>query len=241
VIKPQLNTAKVKDLEWLNYKTIRVTFEFNNSADFQFLPGQYINLKVAENTYRPYSLCSDPAINDSIDIIATVGHEGLGANYLKSLKIGQEVVFIGPSGRFFIENDLTGDLHFVATGTGICPYISMLCSLRSKEYQGQIRLYWGLRAEKDLFYTEVLDRFRVELKDFDYRIVFSQPENKQNNEGFLITHVDKLIPETPNPTSNYFVCGNPNMVDDLRALLTGKNVPASNINLEKYKVLGGIK
>ena len=95
---PKLYKAKLKGKQMLNARDMLVEFELIKPAEIHFKPGQFINLNVAENTFRSYSICSDSSLLDKVSIVASVSHEGVGTKYLKELKQSDEIRFIGPSG-----------------------------------------------------------------------------------------------------------------------------------------------
>jgi len=217
---------------WLNNKIILVTFKVREPAEIDFKPGQFINLNVADREYRSYSICSEHRDKQCISIAAAVNYEGLGANYIKSLEKGDTVYFIGPSGRFCLKEPLPARLVFVATGTGVAPFIPMLSYLKDTQYQGDVLLYFGIRSESDVIFKEELDNFMLSVPHFCYQIYVSRPENWFGNIG----RVNGFIPVDFD--AHYYLCGHPNMIDDMLKKLSQENIPYDNIMFEKFTVKG---
>ena len=174
---PKLYKAKLKNKRMLNHRDMLVDFELIDPAEIQFKPGQFINLNVAENTFRSYSICSDPSLSREIAIAVSVSHEGVGTRYLKELQKDNEVEFIGPSGKFYLPDNLLDNLVFVATGTGVSPFVPMWHKLENAKYTGKIMFYFGVRTENEIFFVDKLDYFSKVL-DFEYKICVSRPSFK---------------------------------------------------------------
>ena len=69
---------------------------------------------------RPYSIASPPEQQDRILLVLNRAG-GPGSSYLFSLREGSERRSRDQLGAFYLRDDGTKDLLFVATGTGIAP------------------------------------------------------------------------------------------------------------------------
>jgi len=223
--KPCEYSALVKNVQFLTKTVLNVNFELIKPAELKSIPGQFINVEVAPGVYRPYSICSSPSDSTGVSIVASVTHNGLGANYLKALKAGAKVSLIGPAGKFGLVGPLPQDVIFVATGTGISPFMSMLASLATTKFPGTVFLYFGVRSSADIFFQKKLDAFKNTL-NFDYKICLSQENGR----------VTKLLKITQPDNCQYYLCGNPQMVADVEDLLSAKGVKANQIFHEKFTV-----
>lgn len=225
-MKPQKLQLKVTKINWLTDKVIDVSFDMVEPKQIEFVSGQHISLIVGENTSRPYCLYTSPSNDTSVGITVSAGHDGLGANYLKNLKVGDEVDAFGPVGRLALSSEHKDKIVFVTTGTGISPLISMLYSLVEQNVSSDIDLYFGLRNEEDLFYEDKLQDFKNSLKNFDYKLVYSRPsEDWTGLTGYVTDHIE---PEDAQNTQFYIV-GHKSMVESLKEKLLGLGVPEDNI------------
>ena len=123
----------------------------------QFTPGQSICFEVetarkSNPVHRYYSLASPPSQTSRLDLLLSVADQGPGSSYLFKLTQGEEIQFTGPNGSFCLREDERRDILFVATGTGIAPFRSMLHSLLDRPITNMVTLFWGLRSEGDLYY-----------------------------------------------------------------------------------------
>jgi len=84
--------------------------------------GQYSD---GEEMTRAYSIASPPSENGHVAFCLNRVQDGFMSNYLCSLGEGATITFQGPFGDFILR-PLLRDTVFIATGTGIAPFRSML-------------------------------------------------------------------------------------------------------------------
>jgi ferredoxin-NADP reductase len=231
---PQRYISTISDIKKLNERIVEVTLRHVQPEQLSFLPGQFITVMVGERTYRTYSICSDYKDISSLKIIAAVGHEGVGANYLKNAQVGQSVQFIGPSGLFRLNEPLSNEISMFATGTGIAPFIPMIIKLSDTAYRGKINLYFGIRNEKEIFYEQFLQSISSTLPFFDLKIHLSQPETPITKSHYKYGRITQVLAKELNPNGQYYICGHPEMVDEVRTGLILKQIPPENIISEKF-------
>ncbi len=116
-------------------------FRFSLAREFQFKPGQYATLWLThrgKTIPRPYSIVSSPSETRTLEFyINLVEHGRLtpslwDADVLHGLLNSRQQTFAeitGPRGRFFLDREDRRDLVFVASGTGLAPFISMIRTL----------------------------------------------------------------------------------------------------------------
>ncbi|WP_373500767.1 ferredoxin--NADP reductase [Desulfococcus sp.] len=132
----------------------RDTFELrlNRPPDFSFTPGQFIRLIAAgeagvvqERDYSLISIPSDPEIGLLIRDTGT----GRFSSFLGAAEPGTLLQFTGPHG-YFTYRETGRPAVFVATGTGLAPFVSMARS----GVTGFLLLH-GVRAASDLYYESL--------------------------------------------------------------------------------------
>ena len=229
---PKLYKAKVKNKQMLNRRDLLVDFDIIDPPEINSKPGQFINLNVSENTFRAYSICSNSLLTNLVSIVVSIDHDGAGSVFLRNLQIGDEVKFIGPSGKFSLPNILFDTLVFFATGTGIAPFIPMWHKLINLKYKGNITVYFGIRSEDELFFVDKLDYFKKEL-NFEYKICVSQPTPKW---GMKKGRVTELFDIKDFSNKQYFLCGHPLMIGDMIGILQKNSVLNENIYYERFTV-----
>jgi ferredoxin-NADP reductase len=203
-----------------------------------FRPGQYLNVFVDVDgvlTSRPYSISSSPG-GDALDL--TVQHKpgGFVTRYLlNELKVGDELKSTGPTGHFYYEPLIDGkDLVFLAGGSGITPFMSMIRTLLDEDHGPKIQLIYGSRTQEDVIFGEILSKLADEHDALDYSLVISEPpEGYSGLSGFLD---GKLIHDQVGEIEGktFFICG-PNVMYDLCLMaLEALGVPPHRIRREVY-------
>lgn len=208
-------------------------FELKFSDDFNFKAGQYVSVKVNEKgERRSYSVASIPG-GDRIGLLVDVSPDGIGSRFFKKLGVGDKVEVLGPLGRFVVENKSLS-LLFVATGSGIAPMKSMIEHvLRSKQDDGEIKLLWGLRYEKDIFWKGEFEELEKKYKNFGFELVLSKPGNSwKGNKGRVTDLINGM--EDLEDYDGVFICGGNEMIDESKEILLGKGVKEESIHFERY-------
>lgn len=233
-MKPQKFEAVVTSKEWLSKKVLQLELDPVEPDVFEFTPGQFVSLYVGDGKYRAYSIWSDYKDEKRFSIVISAGHIGLGSNYVKGLKVGDKVEFIGPSGNFRLEKPLSRGLYFFATEVGIAPFVAMFYELVDMDYGGEIKLFLGVRDEKNVFFERPLAGFKNSLSGFSYEVCVSAPGEGCEHRGGRIT--DVLSEIKSGADCQFYLCGNPDMVDEVTTGLLEKSVPTGNIKGETFRV-----
>jgi ferredoxin-NADP reductase len=159
----------------------RVAFD----ETFEFAPGQYATLWLThqgKTVPRPYSIASSPSEKHALEFYINLVAEGQltpslwDPEVLRALRngdAGTELSISGPKGHFVLDTNDARDLVFVASGTGLAPFISMTRSLNEefladpKSFRARrIYLIHGVSYSNNLGYREELEALaRETLRD----------------------------------------------------------------------------
>jgi ferredoxin--NADP+ reductase len=151
---------------------------------FSFAPGQYVTLGLNvgdEFVARAYSIASSPYQRDFLELYINVVEEGQFTPPLFKLNEGDELYYMGPKGIFTLKKTQAKHLFFIATGTGLAPYISMVRTMfkdwrAGKPHDRVITLVHGVRHSQDLGYRDELAAIaRNKGFDFVYIPMVSRP------------------------------------------------------------------
>lgn len=229
--------AIVTGVEKLTGKVIRANFRCVEPTSIQISAGQYVNIRVAERARRSYSLSSLPGEVTDLETYVDIEPGGPGSKFFAELKVGQEFKFIGPLGNFVysINIDPTAPAIFLATGTGITPFISMLNAQLAGETR-QFRLYWGLRYEEDIFWRAELDELAKRYPQFSYELCLSQSdEGWQGRRGYC---TDALMADWQGipaiDSAQFYLCGGSKMLDAGKLMLAEAGIQPAQVIYEKF-------
>ena len=146
--------AKVNSILYKSEDIISLELRFPPKVKFDFLPGQYLDLKYQGIT-RSYSIASIPNEKNTIELHFKRVLDGqMSEKIFSPIKENQLVQVEGPKGTFFFHNKKTGPIIFIATGTGFAPIKAMVSQLiQDQQLDRPIHIYWGNRSS-DLFYDK---------------------------------------------------------------------------------------
>ncbi len=161
--------------------------------------------------------------------------DGLCTTYVHEyLKKGDTVRFTGPFGDFLIQ-DTQNDMLFIAGGSGKAPILSMLDYLKSQDSKRRMVYFFGAKTEKDLYFTEKLEKLQKEFADFTYIPVISQPEEGskwKGKTGYVMPYLKDYISD-PEKTEAY-LCGSPGMIDAVTKELHALKITDDKIYYDSF-------
>jgi all-trans-retinol 13,14-reductase len=192
-----------------------------------YIPGQYINIDFGERQYRSYSIAKLETIENRtiLTLIVDVLTNGLASGYFSSKQPPQRLDCIGPVGRFTLSPS-TRKKVFIATNTGIAPMIAMISQLRDKD-PTEVQIIFGVKSIEYNYLSKYLH---------DIKNVICISNDKNINTGQFagrVTDYYKLHAKEYNDC-DFYLCGNPNMVSDIKGLLQTNGIEESCIFTEKF-------
>lgn len=212
--------AKVLSNECLDGENYLLTLE----RKIDFLPGQVIAVTLGDIAPRLYSIAS--GVNDDfIQILYTINPQGVLTPKLASLKVGERLHYSKARGTFLNEKK---DSIWLATGTGIAPFVSMARS--DLEFDRYVKaLVHGTRGP----YHFGADLFKKLLGSKYVRYVSGpQLEVDDSKPGRIGSYFDDEY--MFDRKAEYYLCGKAEMVVEMRDLLIGKGIDYSKIKSEIY-------
>jgi len=191
-------------------KTFKLVSTKNYLPPFQ--AGQYINLFVEVDnvrTSRAYSIASPPNQSGYYEITVRRVNDGFVSNYmLNEVKVGDTFESSSPSGYFNYNPLFHGnDLVFLAGGSGITPFRSMIREVTDCGLNRRIHLIYGSRDEGDIIYREELNKIADQNDNLTVSFVISEPPSGYKGlTGFITSDLmDKLLDNLPDKM--FYICG----------------------------------
>jgi len=201
---------------WLTGDVFEISFE--RPAGFTFIPGQKVCLAIHDIS-RQYTLVNPP---DAADLTICVRHVESGSftPLLVQAKAGETFTLSAASG-FFTYQSIKRKAVFVATGTGIAPFLAFIRS--------GVRDFCCLHGAFDesglLYRDEVAEAAGV------YIPCLSAPESDGRFwSGRVTTYLEQHLAKD---SYDFYLCGNGNMVrDTIRIIDLG--FPDSRVFMETF-------
>jgi len=200
------------------------SLKFKADSKFTFKPGQHLVVSFNNNgmeEVRPYSFASLPKELPFFELNIKRYNEGIGSKYMTDLKVGNKIKIEKIKGNLYVRNKNKKNV-FLGTGTGIIPMISMVKSLENNKSD----FYYGCRTEKD-----IIDFNELKRNTNSINIILSKPKNNwKGKNGYVQNNIEKL-----SKTSDYYICGVPNMVVQTKNKLIESGIPRKNIYTEGWE------
>lgn len=188
----------------------------------QFEAGQHILLGEPINIHkREYSIYSGTK-DENLEVLIKEVEEGLVSKQLKKLQKGDMLEVEGPLGFFSIDPELIAQKRkflFIASGTGIAPFHSMVKSIPDLDYQ----LLHGVRYAEEAYEKDTYDSNR--------HIVCASRDDNGDFNGRVTDYISK---HDFDPETICYFCGNFNMIREAMSLLEKKGIPPAQLHAEVY-------
>ncbi|NMM41690.1 FAD-binding oxidoreductase [Pseudoalteromonas arctica] len=218
--------ASVKEIVWWTDSL----FSLIVNADVgPFKAGQFTKLSMMmdeKRIARAYSYVNAPSSPDLEFYLINVA-DGLLSQQLAKLKPGDTVMIESRASGFFTIDEIPASeqLFMLSTGTAIGPFLSILDQPDVWQQFKHITLVHGVRLNADLSYQAKIAQLQQQYPQLAYLPVVSREQaivgldgriTDRIADGTLFNHCNSTV--SPQSTQ-FMICGNPQMVKDTSALL----------------------
>jgi CDP-4-dehydro-6-deoxyglucose reductase len=161
-------------LRW-SHDVLGVFLRLPAAESFDFAAGQYLDVLLSGGRRRSFSIASPPHDAPLLELhIRRVEGGEFTAALFDGDPRGRLIQIQGPLGAFTLRPS-AAPLLLLGGGTGLAPLKSMVLDQLARDPDRVIRLYWGVRAERDLYaHAEFIELSR-RAPGLDYRAVLSEP------------------------------------------------------------------
>lgn len=222
-LRVKVMPCRVARLESLAHDVMGLYLRLPAVERMQFLPGQYIDILLADNHRRSFSLANPPHDDALLELHVRNVPGGLfSKEVFQHLPVGTLLRIQGPLGTFFLREDSSRSIIMIAGGTGYAPIQAMLRHLFERGKGRKIVFYWGARAARDLYADARLKEWMRSQPHFRYVPVLSEPmpEDRWSGcTGFVHQAVLKDFPDLSG--HDVYLSGPPPMVQAARAAFPG--------------------
>jgi CDP-4-dehydro-6-deoxyglucose reductase len=224
--------CRITQIELLTTDIVQVKLRLPPTADFNYIPGQYIDVIGPNVICRSYSLANSPLGDRVLELHIRAVDCGAMSNYWFNQAKPNDLLRInGPLGTFFLRETTGIDLIFLATGTGIAPVKAILESLsqcQPNQRPNSITVLWGCRRLQDFYLN--LDGINC---DFSFIPVLSQPAADWTGaKGYV---QDVLLSKKPNLTNAVvYACGSAYMIHSSKTQLMYAGLKSKNFYSDAF-------
>jgi benzoate/toluate 1,2-dioxygenase reductase subunit len=137
----------------------------------------------------------------------------------------------GPLGSFYLR-EVERPLLFLAGGTGLAPFLSMLEVLARTNSQQKVHLIYGVTRDLDLVQVDAIEAYAARLPNFSFTTVVADTQSGHPRKGWVTQHMPA---EALNDGDvDVYLCGPPPMVDAVRKYFDDTGVKPNSFHYEKF-------
>jgi CDP-4-dehydro-6-deoxyglucose reductase/ferredoxin-NAD(P)+ reductase (naphthalene dioxygenase ferredoxin-specific) len=148
------------------------------------------------------------------------------------LRLGAGVKVSGPLGVSYLRDNHAGPTLLIAGGSGLAPIESILRTVLAHGRPDKVALYFGARAERDVYHESLLSRLAERHPNFTYVVVLSEERGRHRHVGLVHEAVAAAITDV----SGYkaYLAGPPPMVEAATRVLLDKGMPQRDIHADAF-------
>lgn len=238
--KHDARQAVITRLEQIAERTVQLNLRWRDDQTdkaVEFEPGQCMELEIpGAGIRRAYSLANTGNWRGELEFLIRLQPGGRFSGYLsQQAAVGQILNVYGPGGAFGLNADSFNPAIFIAGGTGLAPFFSILRRMAEWGESRTIHLLFGVNQESELFYVDELQKLQEQLPELTCTLCVWKPSDGWN-AGFCGTPADALQQYLLVHPGNYdlYLCGPPLLVAAATRIAIDQGIAAEQIFLERF-------
>ncbi len=233
----KLLPCRVAAMEKLADDVMRLQLQLPATERLQFLAGQYIDMILRDGRRRGFSLANPPHADEFLELhVRHVPGGRFTDQVFGDMKPRAILRFEGPMGGFYLREDEDRPLIMMAGGTGFAPLKSMIEHALYVDDPRSIHLYWGARAEADLYLDRLARDWAARHPRIDYTPVLSDCTDDQApgiRHGLVHQAVCADYPDLSG--HDVYMSGPPAMVDAARQAFGECRLPDRQLYFDAFE------
>jgi naphthalene 1,2-dioxygenase ferredoxin reductase component len=223
--------CRVLEVEALTHDIRGLRLAVEAGGPMSFSAGQYAQLEFAPGLSRHYSMASTPGEPELVFHVRHMPGGRTSTHVATELRMGDKVKVSGPLGVSYLRDSHRGPVLLIAGGSGLAPIQSILCTLLERGHAAPVRLYFGVRSERDLYHEDLLKDLAARHANFTYQVVLSEQIGARGRRyGLVHQAIDLPIPEDVMA----YLAGPPVMVEAACALLNAHGVGSRQVHADAF-------
>jgi len=231
--------AEIISIDKVAERTLKLVLQLKEDPEvglsFEFEPGQFVELEITDlNLMRAYSLANTANWEGRLEFLIRLQPNGKFSDFLQQTSVGQAVLVHAPSGAFVINKQSSNPRCFIAGGTGLAPFLSILSRMAEWAEDHPTHLFLGVNNEAEILCQQELATLQQSLPQLTVEICVWKPED--NWQGFIGTPVDafKAYLENSGNEVDVYLCGPPILVESSTTAALDAGIDKEHIYSEKF-------
>ena len=229
--------ARVIQREPLAHDVMRLQLKLPENQLLAYLPGQYIDVLLKDNQRRSFSIANPPNAEQTLELhVRHVPGGSFTDHVFNTMKERDLLRFRGPLGIFFLREDSPRPILLIAGGTGLAPIKSIVEHAFAANIQRPMHLYWGARAQRDLYLHELAQSWAQTHPPFQYTPVLSEPPTKEGwsgRRGFV--HEAVLAEYADLSGFDVYASGPPPMIEAVKGSFFARGLPPEQLYYDSFE------
>jgi ferredoxin-NAD(P)+ reductase (naphthalene dioxygenase ferredoxin-specific) len=225
--------CRVVGLESATHDIKILTLEVSGGSPLEFSAGQFARLSFGDLPGRDFSMANRPD-EPLLEFHVRLVPDGAISGFVhRGLRIGDLVTLRGPYGTCFLRPGHPGPILALAGGSGLAPIKSIVETALHGGFRHDIRLYFGVRAERDIYFEERFEAIARNSPNFSFIPVLSAPSGPTpRRTGFLADAVREDFRDLDGWKA--YLAGPPVMVDTCVDTLTRLDIRRDDIHADAF-------
>ncbi len=234
-IEPRMMPVKVAKIDHLADDVVRLYLKLPDEQRLQFLAGQYLDFILEDGRRRAFSIANAPHDDDYIELHIRHVDGGVFTDWAFTQMKEKTILRIeAPLGSFTLDEDSDRPMLFIAGGTGFAPIKSQIEHAFHAGLSRPMELYWGVRAQPDLYLPDLPRQWEQTHDNFRFVPVLSEPdEGWEGRKGW----VHEAVLEDHDNLADYDIhmAGPPVMVKAARDAFLARGVPEEQMHYDSFE------
>jgi CDP-4-dehydro-6-deoxyglucose reductase len=211
-IEVKLLPCRVHAVDHLSHDVVRLLLKLPEGQRLQFRAGQYLDFLLADGRRRAFSIANAPHDDEYIELHIRHVDGGKFTDWVFNQMKERTILRIqAPLGTFTLDEDSERPMIFMGGGTGFAPLKGQIEHAFEAGIQRPMHLFWGVRAQRDLYLPELPQLWIREHSNFSFVPVLSEPDaGWQGRTGWVHEAVVEDFPDLSG--FDLYMAGPPPMV-----------------------------
>lgn len=240
---------RVKDVRKETADCVSICFDIpaDLQQHFVFEHGQNITIRKelnGEEARRSYSICTSPLDRELRVAVKRVDGGLFSAFANSTLKPGDELEVLPPTGKFNTRLDPNQAKNYLAfaAGSGITPVMSIIKTTLQTEPRSRFTLVYGNRSRSSIIFFEELEALKNKYMERFNLVNILSRERTDTAINYGRINADKLVELSSliryQEMDDIFICGPEEMIFAVKAFLEQKNIDKKKIHFELFTTPG---
>ena len=232
--------CRIERTQALAHDVLGVFLQLPIAEEFTFEPGQYLDILLPGGRRRSFSIASPPHDSRPLELhVRRVDGGEFTDPLFRGNKERMLLTIEGPLGQFAYrrggqpQGDAAPPMLLIGGGTGIAPLLSILRHVIETGMDRDVRVYWGVRSERDLYAHARLENLSRRAAHTRYLPVLSEPSPAwQGRSGWV--HAAALEDIDDLQSHEIYAAGPPAMIAAIQREFKARGVPASRLHCDSF-------